>query len=74
MKFTALAMSLLSLVISTAEASMASRTLLPAYPPGHNASDPTHLSPKMTQALHYRENDKTGMASISNGYGKYISD
>ncbi|GLA65365.1 hypothetical protein AtubIFM56815_004397 [Aspergillus tubingensis] len=59
MKFTASAMGLLGLVISTAEASMASRTLLPAYPPGHNASDPTHLSPKMTQALHYRENGKT---------------
>lgn len=70
MKFIVSALGLVSLVASTVEASMASRTLVPAHPPGHNATDPTHLVPKLTQALHYREDGKTGGTPISYSYGE----
>ncbi|GLA28508.1 hypothetical protein ACMYSQ_012143 [Aspergillus niger] len=68
MKFIVSALGLVGLVASTVEASMASRTLVPAQPPGHNATDPTHLVPKLTQALHYREDGKTEKDPSSFGH------
>ncbi|GCB17143.1 hypothetical protein AAWM_00028 [Aspergillus awamori] len=68
MKSIVSALGLVGLVASTVEASMASRTLVPAHPPGHNATDPTHLVPKLTQALHYREDGKTEKDPSSFGH------
>ncbi|GKZ32162.1 hypothetical protein AbraIFM66950_001342 [Aspergillus brasiliensis] len=68
MKFSATALGLLGLVPLAVEASTTSRTLSPAYPPGHNASDPTHLSPAVTQNLHFRENGKTENDTSSFGH------
>jgi len=61
MKFLAASLAVLAGSASAArQSNPGNRTLFPAHPPGHDANDLNHLVPGLQQALHYREDGKTG--------------